>query len=337
MRAGSVKTAALALGIALAATVSASTSVRADAPGDAIVARVGDRVITVREVERRIAQVPPFQLRSFGRTPEEIRRQFVSSVLVRELLLSQGALAERLDARPEVEERIRDILRSAILGQIRRDTGTGSAVTDEEVRAYYEQNQERFRSPPRLALWRILVATRAEAEAILGDLGKDVTPKRWNEIARERSLDKATSMRGGNLGFVTPDGATAEPGLKVDPRLVEAASRVKDAEIVSEPVPEGERFAVVWRRQSMKAVNRTLEQEAPSIRQVIAHNKAEVRVKELLEQLRKQQLREHNPEYVDLIDISSTGDLQPVKRPGTLPSSRRPNVASPAPRPSDMR
>jgi peptidyl-prolyl cis-trans isomerase C len=123
----------------------------------------------------------------------------------------------------------------------------------------------------------------------------------------------------------------------VDPRVVEAASRVKDAEIVSEPVPEGDRFAVLWRRQSMKAVNRTLEQEAPSIRQVIAHNKAEAQVKELLARLRKEQLEQHNPDYVDLIDISSTGDLQPVKRPGTLPSARRPNVTSPTPRPSDMR
>ncbi len=338
MRAGSLKPAALALGIALAATASATTSVHADAPLDAIVARVGERTITVREVERRIAQVPPFQLRSFGRTPEEIRRRFVEEVLVREQLLSQGALAEGLDARPEVEERVRAILRSAVLGRLRVDTATSSPVTDDEVRAYYEANQDKFRSPPRIALWRILVGTRKEAEEILASLGKDLTPKRWNEIARERSLDKATSLRGGNLGFVAPDGSTAEPGLKVDPRLVEAASRVKDAEVVGEPVPEGDRFAVVWRRQSMKAVNRTLEQEAPSIRQVLAHNKAEARVKDLLARLRKEHLAEHNPDYVDLIDISSTGDLQPVKRPGTLPAARRPGMApSPAPRPGDMR
>jgi peptidyl-prolyl cis-trans isomerase C len=145
-------------------------------------------------------------------------------------------------------------------------------------------------------------------------------------------------MRGGNLGFIAPDGSTAEPGLKVDTRLVEAAARVKDAEIVGEPVPDGDRFAVVWRRQSMKAVSRALEQEAPSIRQVIAHSKAEARLKELLERLRKEHLSEYSPEFVDLIDISSTGDLQPLKRPGILPGSRRPGVApSPAPRPGDLR
>ena len=43
-------------------------------------------------------------------------------------------------------------------------------------------------------------------------------------------------MHGGNLGFVAPDGTTTEPGLKVSRWILDAASRVKDSEIVPEPV-----------------------------------------------------------------------------------------------------
>ncbi len=45
-------------------------------------------------LERRLAMVPPFQLRTFGATPTEIKRNFLERVLVREALLAQGG-AER--------------------------------------------------------------------------------------------------------------------------------------------------------------------------------------------------------------------------------------------------
>lgn len=321
---------------------SASTglSLRAEAQPSAaaaaVVARVGDKVITAAEVERRIAQIPPFQLQSFGRTPDEIRRNFVSQVLVRELLLAQGAAAQKLTERTDVQDRIRGVLRAALLQRIQAEAS--SPATDEEVRAYYEANRDKFSAPPMVALWRVLVATREEAEAILAELKKDPSPQRFKDIARDRSLDKATSLRGGDLGFVAPDGSTAEPGLKLAPGLMEAAARVKDGELVPEPVAEGDRFAVLWRRQSRRPVSRSLEQEAPSIRQILAHARAEAQVKQLLERLRGQDVSGHAPELVDLIDITSTGDLQPLRRPGTLASSRRPGAPPPSPVPrQDMR
>lgn len=333
MRVRWIRAGGLAVGLgclAALATVSTSTSVRADAREDAVVVRVGEVALTVRDVERRMAQLPPFQLRTFGTTAEEIRKRFVQEVLVRELLFSQGAGQQGVSSRPEVEERTRGILRGTLLARMRVDTAKEQPISDEEVRAYYEQNRPKFNAPARVALWRILVATREEAEKLIGEFRKEeLSPKRWNDLARDRSLDKSTSLRGGNLGFVLPDGATSDPEIKVDPRLVQAAEKVKDGELVPEPVAEGERWAVVWRRQSMKAVTRTLEQEAPAIRQVLAHQKAEARVKQLLEQLRKEHLKDYNPESVALLEVSGGGDLQPTRRPGALPSSRKPSAPSP--------
>ncbi|WP_437816786.1 peptidyl-prolyl cis-trans isomerase [Sorangium sp. So ce1078] len=344
MRARTVKLSLAAAAVAAVCAASTGLSLRAEAQpaagaaADAVVARVGDRVITAPEVERRMAQIPPFQLQSFGRTPDEIRKNFVSQVLVRELLLAQGAAAHKLTERADVQDRIRGLLRAALLQRIQAEAAASSPVTDEEVRAYYEAHRDKFSSPAMVALWRILVATREEGEAILAELKKDPSPQRFKDIAREKSLDKATSMRGGDLGFVASDGTTTEPGLKVAPGLLEAAARVKDAELVPEPVPEGDRFAVLWRRQSRKPVSRSLEQEAPSIRQILARGKAEAQLKQLLERLRAQDVSGHAPELVDLIDVTSTGDLQPLKRPGTLASSRRPGAPPPSPVPrNDMR
>jgi peptidyl-prolyl cis-trans isomerase C len=81
----------------------------------------------------------------------------------------------------------------------------------------------------------------------------------------------------------------------------------------------------------MRPVARTVEQEDMSIRQILAHNKVEAGLKALLEKLRQERLAELNAELVDQIDITSSGELQPLKRPGTLPASRRPGAARPMP------
>jgi peptidyl-prolyl cis-trans isomerase C len=338
MRALSWKSGLLAGAVALLFATFPGASVNAQAPAPPpgnpeVVARVGSQVITAGDLERRLASVPTFQLKAFGRSGDEIRRNFLERVLVRELLLSQAAAAEKLDQRADVQDRIRSVLRSIMLGSVRLEIARGAPITDAEVKAYYDKNWSKFHAPPRLAVWRILTASRDEAAAVIEALKKDLSAKRWNELAREKSIDKATAMRSGNLGFVAPDGTTSDPSIKVPVEVMNAAMAVKDGELVSEPVAEGTRFAVVWRRQSMKPVERTLEQEAMAIRQILAHEKVDGAVKSLISKLRETQLSEHHPELVDQVEITSSGDLQPVRRPGTLPTSRRSSAAPPAPVP----
>ena len=304
---------------------------RAQQPPELVVARVGSRTITSAELERRLSQLAPFQLRTLGKTPEEIRRVFLEKVLIREALFAEGAAAEQLGERDEVGERLRRVLRRTLLALVRADVARDQPVTDADVQKYYEENRARFVTPQRIAIWRILVDKREEAKALIDELKKDPSQKHWNDVARDKSLDKATYMRGGNLGFVAADGTTNEPGVRVDVALFVAAARVPDAEIVSEPVAEGARFAVVWRRQSMKPIERTVEMEAPSIRQVIAHARTEEATRALVERLRKEQLSESHPEVLDQLDITSSGEIQPLRRPGVLGTSRRPSAGSPVP------
>jgi peptidyl-prolyl cis-trans isomerase C len=309
---------------ALALVTWAGSTARADTdPGAAIVAKVGSATVTRAALERMIGTVPPFQLRTLGATPDEIRRNFLERVVVRELLLAQGAKDRKLDERDDVKDRLRSLYRGALLAAL-RDEAAADELTDADVKTYYERNRDRFNAPARIALWRILVASREEASAILAELKKDLTPKHWNDLARDKSLDKATSMRGGSLGFVGPDGTTAEPGVRVDPILLVAASRVADGELVAEPVQEGPRWAVVWRRQSTKPVQRALGEESTSIRQLLTHERAAEKIKSTLVGLRKSSLRDVNADLVDQIEIKPEGDLKPKSRPGVLPTSRRP-------------
>jgi peptidyl-prolyl cis-trans isomerase C len=326
----------LALGFGLFATAWQARPVQADSsPAETtVIARVGTRAITAAELERRMMLVPPFQLRSFGKSDAEVRKNFLERVIVREVLLAQGGLDAKLDQRDEVQERLRGVLRNAFLGKLRADASIGGPISEDEVKRYYEANAVKYHSPPRVNLWRIQKPTREAAAAVLEDVKKDPSPKHWTELARD-SLDKATNQRGGNLGYVAPDGTTAEPGFKVDPAVLAAADKVKDAELVPEPVKDGDRWSVVWKRQSVKAVDRLLADEAPSIRQILAHEKAEKAARDEVERLRKERLTDYAPEQVDEIDVSATGDLQTIRRPGTL-QSRRPAQAAPIPGPAGL-
>lgn len=330
--------AALAVLAVLGAAFAMSMVAVATDPYELVVAKVGSSEISGGELNRRMGRMPPFQLRAFGGSPEEMRRGFLEQVLIRELLFTEGGAREGYGERPEIRDRKNRILRGALLSEIRREALERAPITEAEVRAYYDENREKFNAPERIAIWRILVDSRSEAEALLAELKKDLTPARWSDVAREKSLDQATSMRGGNLGFVAPDGSTSTAGVRVDPALYEAVSKVGDVELVPEPVREGERFAVVWRRQTMRAVTRSLEQEEPSIRQVLSQKRAEKAVTELVAELRKQHVTEHSPEVVDQLDMTDFGELKRAGRPGVLPKTReRVPGAKPEPGPGGLR
>lgn len=322
MRYGFAYSGALAATIAFFASTMAGSPVRADATSDAVVARVGAESITAGELARRIQAVPPFQLKMFGKSEAEIKRNFLERVLVRDLLLAQGAVDRKMDAEETVQDRVRATLRGALVQEVRL-SALSTPVTDADVQKFYDDNIDKFRAPQRIAIWRILVASREDAVKVLEELKKDGSVKRWNDLARERSLDKTTNMRGGNLGYVSPDGKTTDASIVVDSALLEAVKTLKDAEMSHEPVKEGERWAVVWRRQTMKAVERPLELEAPGIRQTIARMRTEAKLDAILDGARKD-VRDANPELVDELNVSAQGDLAPAQRPGVLQVRRAP-------------
>jgi peptidyl-prolyl cis-trans isomerase C len=281
---------------------------------------------------QRLRGVPDFQLATFGSSPQEIKRNFLEQVVVRDELFAQGAEAKKLDQVTRARERIDNALRTARINLLKENL----EVTPAEIGAYFADNRERFDSPERIAVTRILCATRGEATRVLADAKSNGGPQRWNDLAREHSQDKATYMRGGALGFLAADGASSEASVRADPSLFAAASRVKDGELVPEPVAEGSGFAVIWRRGSTPAVHRTLEEETPAIRQLLVRRKLGDAVKGLTGTLRAANKIEEHPELVDLIEVGPEGSVNQRKRPGV--AKRRPaQPPAPSVTPSGLR
>ena len=301
-----------------------STGFAADEPP---VARVGKGTISAAALQRRLAGMPDFQRAALANTPDTLKRRVLENELVPELLYAEEADRRHLADEPSLKSRRRDLLREALERELRRTTLAQSPVTPDDIRVYFEANQSRFETPRRVRVWRILVSDEALARKIISDCqGRDGI-QRWSDFAREQSLDKATHLRSGDLGFVHPDGNTDTPTVRVDASLFSAAEALKDGEISPVPIKEGDRYAVIWRRGSLKAVTRTLAQESGSIRQVLERQRLLAAREGLLAELQRKYVTARNDGALEgfMFDVGQA----PIASPGPRPT--HPAAASAAP------
>jgi peptidyl-prolyl cis-trans isomerase C len=300
---------ALAVVVAAGATVLAGAGSRAAEPAAEaerraqVVARAGSRTVTAGELEDRIASMPPFQRGTFGNSPDTIRHRFLMEVVLPETLVSLAAAEAHVEREPPTSYFVERARSGATVRAIRRRVGDGAAIGMDEVRSYYQDNLAHYQTPERIQIWRILCKTRDEAQALLAACRSNPTPKAFADFAREHSQDKGTYLRGGNLGFLTSDGTSAEPGLRVDPSVMRAASTLRDGDLAPQPVAEGEYFSVVWRRGTLAAVHRPLEEVASQIRRTLRNNRVKDEADKLVAKLRTAKLRDLDEAPLQTVDL----------------------------------
>lgn len=299
----------------LLAVVCVEPPTRADAgpaaPRERVVARVGStEVVTVGELEDRIAGMPAFQRSTYGATADAIRRKVLTDVIIDDRLLEVAAARADLVHAPATAFALEKVRAMATIRALRARVGSPSSVSAEDVRAYYEANRSRYHSEERIAAWRILCPTRDEAQLVIDSWRqRGATPSAFADLAREHSRDKATYLRGGDLGFLAPDGSSSFSELRVDPAIFRAADGVRDGEIVSAPVVESDGFGVVWRRGTIRAVDRTLDEVAVSIRDQLSKDRVKEETDRLVASLRASRLRDLDTSPLETLEIDLDAGL----------------------------
>jgi peptidyl-prolyl cis-trans isomerase C len=294
--------------VATAACVALGGAARGDDAGaggrrSTVVARIGSITVTVGEIEDRIAAMPPFQRASFGATADAVRKRFLNDVVVHDAVLTAGAQGLDLGDKPPAAYEIERARSAATIRAIRTRIGPASSIPMEEVEQYFQTNRARYDAPTRYQLWRILCKTRDEAQTVLTAAEREPTPATFANLAREHSLDKATNLRSGNLGFVTAEGGSNEPGLRIDPAVVHAAQGVRDGAFVPEPIAEGEYFAVIWRRGTIAATTRSEADVAPQIRDWLWKSRVKKETDALLATLRAERVHDVNAAILSTLDL----------------------------------
>jgi parvulin-like peptidyl-prolyl isomerase len=107
-----------------------------------------------------------------------------------ERFLEQSSFTEE-EARDRIElQLISDRIQGEVLPE-------EPPITDEEIQAFYDENAEQFEQPETRDVRQILTKTEAEAQDALDRLEQDDSAKSWEEVAKDVSIDEATSANGG--------------------------------------------------------------------------------------------------------------------------------------------
>ena len=161
-----------------------------------------------------------------------------------------------------------NVLRNALLDKWRSEI----KVTDKEIRDRYD-SEKRVWGDTEYHIARIFVKTKDEARAILKQLDKN--PKDFEKLAKEKSLDKASGVNGGDLGWIVP--------AQTDPRFSSSYLYLKPGTCAQEPVEAGGGFNVVRLIDKRKAQNfPSFDKRKDAIKALLTEQKLSAKVADLM-------------------------------------------------------
>ena len=182
----------------------------APGPDPDLVATVGPRQIRVADVARELA-------RRGGPHPDKVDTSALLDEMIEREVLIGKSLQAGLDKDPGFVREWQNLLIGRLRGQELEPRLAKATVSDDEVRAYYEQNRARYTQPAKRRLAIDFVAThakmnndeRARCQVRIGDARqKALLPagapaaKGFGALAIEYSEDQATRYKGGDIGWV---------------------------------------------------------------------------------------------------------------------------------------
>jgi peptidyl-prolyl cis-trans isomerase C len=160
-----------------------------------VLAEVNSGTITTGDFDRELKNLPEY-LKAMADTPQG-RKEMVDTMVIRELILQQAA-KDGLDKGADIEEKLQDLKKRLIVESfLKKKVETESKVSEEDLKKFYEQNKDKFKSGDQIKASHILVKTEKEAKDILALLKSGGN---FEELAKKSSVD-SSSAKGGDLGW----------------------------------------------------------------------------------------------------------------------------------------
>lgn len=267
---GAHRIAVLAALLALSLTA-CNRSAGGDAPperGDRAVARVDGKPVWASDVKREavaqglIGEGEPLDPSS------DLFRQMMDEVVDQKLLAAE-AQRRKLDKDALAQRRL-TAANDRVMGDMLIESTVADAVTEQNIRGLYEEQQKLARRSEEVRARQIVVATAAEVEQVRKLLAAGAS---FEALAMERSRDAATRFNGGDLGYFTAD---------VMPEAYEAALRGAKAGQLVGPIPVTGGLALLKVEDVREEQAIGLDAARPQIVRFLTYD----RIRDLLETLR---------------------------------------------------
>ncbi len=148
-------------------------------------------------------------------------------------------------------------------------------VTDAEEKSFYDQHKAQFNVPEQVDARHILVKTKAEAEQIEKELKAG---KSFTMLAMEKSIDKGSAVKGGDLGFFSAN--------EMVPAFSAAAFALKKPGQISPIVHTQFGYHVIQLVAKHPAQVRTFKDVKPELDAMLAQQDAKSAFEKLIDSLK---------------------------------------------------
>ncbi|KPK99693.1 MAG: hypothetical protein AMJ91_06765 [candidate division Zixibacteria bacterium SM23_73_3] len=257
---------------------------------DKVVARVGDRVITVEDLEKEWKTASKIIIKG---VPELQRKKELVDKMIGDQVVIMEAYKEGIDNEVESDTNFakqKERLLTNVLYQ--KEIADKAKVTESEMKREYQKMQEEVHA------WHILMETEQQADSIYKMLKEGAD---FAQLARERSIDPSAKDNAGDLGFFSWGKMISE--------FQEVAFKLKEGEI-SRPVETNYGWHIIKLIERREVEQPPYEEAKRLIQSKLAQTKREKRVKEYFQYLRKKVGFKINEEALDIL-MSKKEEIPP--------------------------
>ena len=282
------------------ATPGPSVAGSKDHGGADVVARVGDRDVTVAEVRQFVAGLPPRDQAVLAQDPALLSRT-LRMMLANQLVLKE-AVAKKWDKNPAVESQLERVREQAVVETYLRSVSQPpeSYPDDAEIQKAYDANKTAFVIPRRYRLSQIFVALPADA-----DKNDDAAARKklaevqaklkaakpdFAALAKEFSDEKQSAEHGGEIGWLQED--QIRPEIKAEVAGLASGN-------VSAPIKMNDGWHFIKLLETKASETRALADVRELLVQRLRAQRAEA-----LQRAYVAQLLERNPPVVNELGLS---------------------------------
>jgi parvulin-like peptidyl-prolyl isomerase len=247
-----------------------------------MVARVGDKVISSKQIDKFLENLPPQVSSRYGAA--RIRREIADGFISMETLAWE-ARKRGIDKREDVKLKMELIVDQSLARELEEDIRKGIKVSDADTKKYYDEHQNKYGARPRVFARQIMLTTEPEAKSVADKIKKGGN---FEDLAKQLSKDQETAPKGGDIGLVTPG--------KLDPALEKAVFSLKEGE-TSPIVKTAKGFYILKAERVASSKEKSYEEMKKSIENLIMREKVNKAVSDLKVEVKKNAKVEVNEKY----------------------------------------
>lgn len=285
--------------------------------------------ITVGDLEDAIARQSPF-----------MRARYKDPASMKELLdktLRFALLSDEADRRGYAKDPVVDqsVKQNAVQQLMKREFDeklSAETIPKEQIDQYYQQHVDEYVQPAMQRASHVMVATEPEAKELLAQ-AKAMDLRAFRQLARDKSIDEASKLRGGDLRYFDVKGrARGETEASVPPAIVRAAFALKTiGDTAPQPIKIPGGFSIVKLTGLRPAISRKPGEVEETIRVRLWREVRQKAIDDFVANLRSTQKPELHPELTDAIKLD---EAPPVRGPGLpegFPTGAPPDPPKPQP------